>query len=249
MVRIISICSGKGGVGKTTVTTNLGLALQKLGKSAAVIDTNFTTAHLGLYFGMLNSPYTLNDFLLGRSSMASVVQTHPSGLRIVPASLNFSDLGGMDVSNLRSMLLNEFRMCDFILLDSAPGYGREALISLGSSDEAIFVANPFIPSVVDIAKAKHVMEAMDHKPSALGIIVNRVRGKNYELKPEEIWQFTGMAVLGSIPESEKILACSNSKSQSLRTGPAHRSFMKIASGLASVYYKESLMEKFLPMFS
>ena len=244
MVRIISICSGKGGVGKTTVATNLGLALQKLGKSTAVVDTNFTTAHLGLYFGMLNNPVTLNDFLLGRASMSNAIQIHPSGLRVVPASLNFSDLQGMDTTHLKELLENEFRGLDFVLIDSAPGFGKEALISMNSCHELIFVANPYLPSVVDVAKARHVIEALENRPYTTGVILNRVRRKSYELKTEEVAQFCSMPVLGSIPESEKILAASNKRSLALK-GPCHKSFIRIAARLASIYYKESFWERLM----
>ena len=63
MVRIINICSGKGGVGKTVVTLNLGVSLQKFGKKVAVIDCNLTTAHLGLSLGIYSFPTTFNNFL------------------------------------------------------------------------------------------------------------------------------------------------------------------------------------------
>lgn len=244
MVRIISICSGKGGVGKTTVATNLGLALQKLGKSTAVVDTNFTTAHLGLYFGMLHNPVTLNDFLQGKASMSSAVQIHPSGLKVVPASLNFTDLSGMDTTHLKELLESEFRGMDFVLLDSAPGFGKEALISMSSAHELIFVANPYLPSVVDVAKAHHVIDVLDNKPHATGIIVNRVRGRGYELKLDEVAQFCGMPVLGSIPESEKILASANRRSLALK-GPVHNSFIRIAARLSSAYYRETLWERIM----
>lgn len=244
MVRIISICSGKGGVGKTTITTNLGLALQKLGKSAVVVDTNFTTAHLGLYFGMLSNPITLNDFLSGRAALSSAVQIHPSGLRVIPASLNFNDMHGMDTSSLNSVLSSEFRNCDFVLLDSAPGFGNEALISMGAANELIFVANPFLPSVVDIAKAMNIIDSLEKRPSPVGVILNRVRGKNYELKSDEIRQFCNLPVIGSIPESERILASSNRRSIVMQKGPCHRSFLKIAANLATLEYRENFWDRF-----
>lgn len=244
MVRIISICSGKGGVGKTTITTNLGLALQKLGKSAVVVDTNFTTAHLGLYFGMLGNSITLNDFLTGRAALSSAVQMHPSGLRVIPASLNFNDMRGMDTSNLNRMLSGEFHSCDFILLDSAPGFGNEALISMGAANEIIFVANPFLPSVVDIAKAMHLIDSLENRPSPAGILLNRVKGKNYELKADEIRQFCNLPVIGSIPESERILASSNRRSIMMQKGPCHKAFLRIAANLATLEYKESFWDRF-----
>lgn len=174
MARIIAICSGKGGVGKTTVAANLGMALQKLGKSTVIIDTNFTTAHLGIYFGILNPGNSLNDFLRGSAQMQSVIQNHPSGLMIVPASLNLKDLD-VDFSGFGSSIRTEFQACDFVILDSAPGFGKEALVSLEAADELLLVANPYLPSVVDIAKARELVQSLSSRPSFLGIILNKVR--------------------------------------------------------------------------
>jgi septum site-determining protein MinD len=243
MSRVIAVCSGKGGVGKTTVAANLGLALQKLGKTTAVIDTNFTTAHLGIYFGILNNQLSLNDFLKGTTPMANVIQSHPTGLKIIPASLSLKDLD-VDFSGFAEAIRNELGSCDFIILDSAPGFGKEALISLGAADELLLVANPYLPSVVDISKARELVMGMEKRPALLGIILNRVRKKSYELNNDEVRAFTEIPVMGTIPESEKILASSNRKSQmSSDKGPAHPAFMRIASRLSAVEYKESLVSR------
>lgn len=249
MVRIISICSGKGGVGKTTVAANLGIALQSLGKNTAVIDTNFTTAHLGIYFGLLNASLTFNDFLKGKASLNAVSHTTNSGLKIIPSSINFRDLDGMDTQNMKHMIRNELGNLDFVLLDSSPGFGKETLISLNSCDEIILVANPYLPSIVDIAKARHLIESLPEKPIILGIILNRVRNRGYELKEDEVRQFTDMPVIGTIPESEKILAASNRRSiAAAQKGPAHRAFIRLAAKIAAVDYKESFVEKIFSIF-
>lgn len=248
MSRVIAVCSGKGGVGKTTVAANLGLALQKLGKSTAIIDTNFTTAHLGIYFGILGNTSSINDFLKGNAPISGVVQSHPTGLKIVPASLSLKDLD-VDFSGFGQAIRSEFASCDFVILDSAPGFGKEALISMGAADELLLVANPYLPSVVDISKARELVSSLENKPSMLGILVNRARKKSYELNNDEIRAFTEMPVIGTIPESEKILASSNRKSiMSSSAGPAHESFMRVASRLAAVEYNEGLMSRIFSMF-
>ena len=248
MSRIIAVCSGKGGVGKTTVAANLGLALQRLGKNTAVIDTNFTTAHLGIYFGMIGSNPSINDFLRGTIPMSGVVQNHPTGMKIVPASLSLKDLD-VDFSAFRQAIRNEFQSCDFIILDSAPGFGKEALISMGAADELMLVANPYLPSVIDITKARELVSSLENKPSMLGILVNRSRKKSYELSRDEIRAFTEIPVIGTVPESERILASSNRRSRmNFSMGPAHPSFMHIASRLSAVEYNESPFQKLLSVF-
>jgi septum site-determining protein MinD len=152
MVRIIAVASGKGGVGKTTIAANLGLSLQRLGRRVVVVDCNLTTAHLGLMFGIYNYPVTLNNYLRDEARLENILYRHSSGLNIVPASLNLQDLVDIEVEDFKKSLKYTFSDYDFVILDSAPGLGREALISLQTADEILFVATPTIPSLVDILK-------------------------------------------------------------------------------------------------
>jgi cell division ATPase MinD len=240
MVRIIDICSGKGGVGKTTVAANLGLALQALGKKVAVVDCNLTTSHLGLLFGFYNYPLTLNDFLKGEARIEDVVYTHPSGLKILPASLELKDLIGIDTSNLKEKLKEVFHDYDFVLLDSAPGLGREALIALQAADEVLFVANPFITSLVDVVKCNQLINSLEQRPLPLGIVLNRVRKKKYEVSVEEVRQFTELPVLSIIPEDEKVLESTNKGNLVImkRDSSVSQAFFELASKLVGVAYKK-----------
>ena len=240
MVRIIDICSGKGGVGKTTVAANLGLALQALGKKVAVVDCNLTTSHLGLLFGFYNYPLTLNDFLKGEARIEDVVYTHPSGLKILPASLELKDLIGIDTSNLKEKLKEVFHDYDFVLLDSAPGLGREALIALQAADEVLFIANPFITSLVDVVKCNQLINSLEQRPLPLGIVLNRVRKKKYEVSVEEVRQFTELPVLSIIPEDEKVLESTNKGNLVImkRDSSVSQAFFELASKLVGVAYKK-----------
>lgn len=252
MVRIIDICSGKGGVGKTTVAANLGLALTQLGKKVVVVDCNLTTSHLSLLFGNYSYPLTLNDFLKGNARLEDVVYTHSSGLKIIPASLELKDLIDVDFNNFKSKLEETFRDFDFVFLDSAPGLGREALIPLQVANEVLFIANPFIPSLIDVVKCKQLINSLDSKPIILGVILNRVRGKFYEITFDEVRQFTELPLIGIIPEDEKILESMNKKSLvliSYKNSPSSRAFFETASKLAGIEYKKpSFFERLLKIF-
>jgi septum site-determining protein MinD len=236
MVRLIGIVSGKGGVGKTTVAANLALALKKFGKKVAVVDCNFTTAHLGLYMGMYSYPKTLNSFLRNEASLEDAIYPHYSGISVVPASLQLKDLVDVDTSGLKNAFKQTFCDHDIVLLDSAPGIGKEALISLGACDEILFVANPFIPSVVDVTKYSQ----LDNLPKVIGIILNRVRNKKYELNTEEVTQFTEFPVIGKIPEDENVLKSLNKKELvmlSKQNSAASQALMDIAAKLIGIDYK------------
>jgi len=252
MVRIVDVCSGKGGVGKTTVAANLGIALQKFYKKVVVVDCNLTTSHLGLLFNLYSYPITLNSFLRNEAKLEDAVYTHSSGLRVVPASLDFKDIVNIDVSDFKQKLKNAFYNYDIVFLDSAPSLGRESLIALQASDEALFVANPHIPSLVDVVKCYQLINTLENRPMPLGIILNRVRKRPYEIKIEEVRQFTDLPVIGVIPEDEKILESTNKKTfivSSKQNSSSSIAFFEIAAKIAGVEYKkESLLSKIAKVF-
>jgi len=241
MVRIIDVCSGKGGVGKTTVAINLGIALQKFNKRVVVVDCNLTTSHLGLLFGIYSLPVTLNNFLRGEARIEDSTYIHSSGLRIVPASLDVKEIVNINTGDLKKKFKEAFSGYDIVLLDSAPSLGKESLLALQSSDEALFVANPHIPSLVDVVKCNQLMNSLDDRPSPIGIVVNRIRNKPYEIKLDEIRNFTDLPVVGMIPEDEKILEGSNKKTLvtvSRKNSPSGRAFFEIAAKIAGTEYKD-----------
>jgi septum site-determining protein MinD len=251
-VKIIDVCSGKGGVGKTTITANLAVALQKSGKRVAIVDCNLTTSHLSLLFGIYSFPLTLNDFLRNEARPEDVVYDHPSGMKIVPASLELKGIIDVDVSKLRDSLRRTFQDFDIVILDSAPGLGKEAMIALQTADEVIFVADPYIPSLVDVVKCKQLISIVESKPSVVGIILNRVRKKKYEISTDEIREFTDLPIIGIIPEDENILECANKKclvTVSRQNSPSSRAFFEIGNRLTGNINKEpNLLSRFLKLF-
>ncbi len=241
MVRIINICSGKGGVGKTTVAANLGYVLQKLGKKTVIIDFNLTTSHLALQFGFYDYQKTFNDFLRNEISLKESIYIHSSGLSIVPASLDLKDLINIDVANLKERIKETFEDYDFVLLDSAPGLGRESIVALKSCDEILFVANPYIPSLVDILKYLNLIKRFEYKPNIIGIVLNKVKNKNFEIKKEEIQAAFGLPVIGIIPEDDSILEALNRRIlvTMLKKSRASEALWKLGSKIAGIEYKKS----------
>ena len=185
MVRIIGIVSGKGGTGKTTVSLNLGAVLAKhYKKNVTLVDCNVTTSHLNLYLGMYYCPVTLNKVLRGENKIEESIHEHFSGMKIIPASLSLSDLEGIDITELRENLKGILDKNDIIILDSGPGLGREAMATIKSSDELIYVTNPYIPFIMDIIRCQEVVNELGIKP--LGIVLNMVHGKRHEMTKGEI---------------------------------------------------------------
>jgi len=203
LARIIAIASGKGGVGKTTVALNLGTVLaHHFKRSITLIDCNVTTSHLGMYLGMYYSPVTLNKVLRGEVSIREAIYDYFGGMKVVPASLSLSDLEGVDVTKLREKIDLIADENEIILLDSAPGLGREAIAALKAADEVLFVTTPYVPSVMDIVRTMEVVNEIGIRP--LGIVLNMVEKEKYEMTPQEVEQLTRVPVIASIPYDKNI---------------------------------------------
>ena len=218
-----------------------GFSLTKMKKKAAVIDFNFTTPHLSLYFGLHSCPLTLNSFLRREADLEDVIYNHPSGLDIVPASLDVMNIINTDTIGLKETLKDVFWDYDFVILDSAPGLGREAIISMKASDEIIFVANPQIPSLVDVVKCLRVINSLDPKPKPMGLIVNKVKRKNFETTLDEIINFTELPILGVVPEDNNVLETENKKTVITlhrENSSSSIAFFNIASKIADVPYQQ-----------
>ncbi|MBI4176028.1 MAG: P-loop NTPase [Candidatus Aenigmarchaeota archaeon] len=241
MVRILSVASAKGGVGKTVTVANLGIALSHVfRKKVVVIDCNLSNPHLGLYMGMFSTwPITLNSVLNNEADLERAMHTHATGLKIIPASFDVRDLQRMTLQKLRSRIRATFNNydTDIVMLDSSPGITREAFLTVRSADEIVFVATPHIPAIVDITKCCQLLKKTDAKP--VGIVMNRVRKQKYELRDEEIYKFTKLPILASIPEDENVLRSTNFKIPVVTMAPrsdASRAFIGLAGTLVGEDY-------------
>jgi septum site-determining protein MinD len=236
MVKIISIASGKGGVGKTVTVANIGTALvSHFNKNVVVVDCNLTNPHLGLYLGGLSSwPVTLNNVLRNQAMIEQVMYEHSTGLKIIPASFETQDLRRMNMYKLRRRLKTLFGdyNADVVILDSAPGLSKESMLTMRAADEVIFVATPHTPSIIDISKSCQLLKEEDAKP--VGIILNRIKRKSYELGEREITKFTSLPVLAKVPESDSVLKSTNFKTPVISMEPkdkASRAFLGAAAKL------------------
>ncbi len=199
-MRVISIISGKGGVGKTTAVANLGIILaSKFKKKVILVDCNITTPHLGLYMGIHHHPVTLNNLIKDGADVSDAFYIHPSGAKVIPSSLSLTDLDGLDMLDLKKTvdrIKKEYSDTDYILLDCAPGFGREAIAGMRSSDEALYITTPYFSVIVDIVKCVRVAEDLD--VASLGLIVNMKKNTKHELTQQEIENITELPVISSI---------------------------------------------------
>lgn len=247
MEKIISVVSGKGGVGKTTFVSNIGLTLNSLNKDVVVVDADLSTANLGLQLGFYHFPLGLQDALDGNIKIADTIYTHPSGLKVVPASVSLSYLNKNPSPYRLKSLLSDLK--GLVLIDSPPGIGKEVFLSIKASDEIIVVTNPEIPAVTDALKVIKV--AREWKKEPIGIVVNRTKD-SYELRPDEIEAMCEAPVIGMIPEDNHVKRSMFERTPLVNYkpySPASIAFKKIASNLIGEEYTPPRFHKIRNMLN
>lgn len=244
--------SGKGGVGKTTLVINLGAALaSKFKKEVIIVDCNITSSHLGIYLGMYYYPISLNNVLSGENRIDKAIYNYSiPGLRIVPASLSLNDLKGVDIAELKKYIKDLFGSADIILLDGAPGFGREVMATVQASDEILIVTTPFIPTVIDAMKCLNVANDVGAKP--LGIVLNMVKEGRHELLAEDVEKLVELPVISQIPRDKNVMRSLAEKLPVINYNPrskASKEIMKLASHIAGESYRsEGLFSRLSSVF-
>lgn len=244
MGRIICASSGKGGVGKTTFISNLATALVGYGKSVVIVDANLTTPNIGLQMGIPMYPITLQDVLSGESGVRDALYKHKSGVSVISTDISLNRLTKASSGELANVFYHLSKDFDFVLIDTAAGLGREALVAIKSADEIITITNPEMPALVDALKLDRI--AKDFGTENLGAVVNKMRYNKNELSADEVKNFLGMTILGKIPEDENVRKAIKNKEAVVTQNPhskAARSFKRIAADLIGIEPPKSPFDK------
>ncbi len=221
MAKLITITSGKGGVGKTTTAINLGAALNSFGKDVIILDANLTTPNVGLHLGAPIVPISLNHVLAGKAKIGDAIYEHESGTKIVPSSLSVRELRRLNHGKLKEVGKKLRKMADYIIYDSAAGLGEEAIAAMEAADELIIVTNPEIPAVTDALKASKVIEQLGKQVK--GVIVTRVRGTKSEMPISNVRDMLELPILGIVPEDKNMQEALVMKDAIVHTHPRSRS--------------------------
>lgn len=226
MAKVYAIISGKGGVGKTTSTINLGTSLNKLGEDVVVVDANLTTPNVGIHLGAPIVPITLNHVLTGQAKIEDAIYEHESGTKIMPASLSLKESEKVDYKKLADISKKLKKLSNYILIDCAAGLDNEAKCAITAADEIIVVTNPEMAAVTDALKTIKLAEEMN-KPVA-GVLLTRYQGKRVEMSLSNIRDMLEVPILGIIPEDDSIKESQVMKNSVIHTHPrsnAARTYM------------------------
>jgi septum site-determining protein MinD len=249
MKKIIVITSGKGGVGKTTTTINLGAAMNYFGKDVLIIDGNLTTPNVGIHLNSPEVPVSLNHVLAGKADAFEAVYEHESGVKIMPSSLSIKELSKIKLDRMKDYKDDFKKIAEYIIVDSSAGLGNEALSLIALADELIIVTNPEMPAITDALKTIKIAEQM--KKTILGVIVTRVRKNDIEMQPESVKEILEVPILGMVPEDISVQKALNMKDAVMHTHPksnASRAYKEIAARIIGAKYdsdkdKEKFWEK------
>ncbi|MCR4323932.1 MAG: cell division ATPase MinD [Nanoarchaeota archaeon] len=220
MARVIVINSGKGGVGKTTTAINLGACLNKLKKEVIIVDANLNTPNVGLQLGAPIVPITLNHVLKGKADIEDAVYEHHSGTKIILSSLSVNELTKFKLKKFPEMIKKLKDTCDFIIIDSAAGFGEEVIAVLDVADEIIIVTNPEMPAVTDALKSVKVARGMGKTIN--GIIVTRHNNAKYEMPLSSIKSMLEAQIIGVIPEDKAVKEALNLRDAVVHTHPRNK---------------------------
>ena len=213
MGEVIVITSGKGGVGKTTTTANLGAALALRGKKVALVDTDIGLRNLDVVMGLENRiVYDIVDVVEGNCKLrqALIKDKRFADLFLLPAAQtrDKSAVDEQQMQNLVGQLKEEF---DFILIDCPAGIEQGFKNAIAGADRAIVITNAEISSIRDADRIIGLLEASEIKNPEL--IINRLRPemvkKGEMMDVEDILGLLSIDLIGVIPEDENIITQTN----------------------------------------
>ncbi|MBQ0724554.1 MAG: MinD/ParA family protein [Cycloclasticus sp.] len=174
-VRVIAIASGKGGVGKTNLSVNLGVSLCKLGRKVALLDADMGLANVDILLG-LHPSYNLTHVLSGEKSLAEIVVEGPHGLKVVPASSgvqHMAEIGTMEQAGIINAFSEFEHDIDILLVDTAAGIHGGVINFARACQEVLIVVCDEPTSLTD-AYALIKLLNRDHGLNRFHIITNMV---------------------------------------------------------------------------
>ena len=183
LARVITITSGKGGVGKTSTAVNLALQLSKLGNKVIIIDADFGLANIEVMLG-IRPEYTLADVMLRGKSIKEAITTGPGNVGFLSGGSGIKELANMDKEQVLSFIkkLSELdNMADIIIIDTGAGISQSVLEFVVASPEVLLVTTPEPTSITDsyaLIKALAMHRDFDRNATKIMVISNRVSSVN-----------------------------------------------------------------------
>ena len=193
--RIITVTSGKGGVGKSSIAINLAMQFRKKGKSVIIFDADFGLANIEVMFGAIPK-YNLADMIFRGKNFKDIIVEGPEGIGFISGGSGINGLGNMNREQVQYLVykLKELEtLADVIIIDTGAGISDSVLEFVSSSGEVVLVTTPEPTSITDsyaLLKALNARESFDKEICKIKVVANRVsnfdEGKNLFSKLEVV---------------------------------------------------------------
>ncbi len=211
--KTIVITSGKGGVGKTTTTANIGTGLALRGRKVAVMDTDIGLRNLDVVMGLENRiVYDLVDAIEGKCKVhqALIRDKQLSNLFLIPAAQT-RDKNCVNPEQLQSLCRRLEREFDYIIIDCPAGIEQGFRNAIAPAQEAILVTTPEVSAIRDADRVIGLLEAAEiHSPR---LIINRIRPNMVKqgdmLDKDDIIELLAVDILGLVPADDRLITATN----------------------------------------
>lgn len=213
MGRIIVVTSGKGGVGKTTVTANLGSAIARLGHKVALVDADFGLRNLDLLLGLENRVvFTAVEVMNGecRLEQALVKDKRQGKLVLLPAAQS-RNKDAVAPEQMKQLVVKLAQDYDYVLIDSPAGIEMGFRNAIAPATEALVVTTPEVAAVRDADRVIGLLEA--HSIRQIHLIINRIKPEMVQLNEmmgvEDILEILAIPLIGIVPDDQRVIVSSN----------------------------------------
>lgn len=173
--KIITVASGKGGVGKSNFTLNFALSLQAMGQKVLVFDADIGMANIDVLMGT-SSPYNLYHLLYRQKSIQEIIQLGASGLPYIAGGSGMKELFSLsdrDLEFFAGQVEEIAQEMDYVIFDTGAGLSRENMRFIGAADECLIITTPEPTSITDAYALVKVMHGQENA-TPFRMIVNRV---------------------------------------------------------------------------
>jgi septum site-determining protein MinD len=196
---VLTVASGKGGVGKTTTAVNLSIALWQEGNTVALVDADLEMANLAAVLSIEPGP-TLHDVLAGEATAEeAVVEAKNGDLLVLPGTSDLAGFADADPGRLQLVVSDLADRCDYVIVDTGAGLSYEDVLPLGMADAVLLVTTPDPAAIGDTRKTLQLAGLVD--APVLGVVVTRALEAT---DAPSIARQLDTALLGRIPEDAAV---------------------------------------------